>query len=162
KRQDAAAGRETACGPFSGPHAAGVLGGKRRSVKPIERGNLRNAEPGKRGDERGRRRATRGEHGGRRAFPRRPLAGPGPIEDPTRVSSQPAANSRISARVYSRCTVASVPSTETRLVRDAAHAGLIAGTVPTKGSANRARKLGSMIVEAVLQAMTTRSGSSFA
>jgi hypothetical protein len=79
--------------------------------------------------------------------------------EPTSVTSQPAANSRIRARVYSRCTVASVPSTDTRLVRDAAQAGLIAGTVPTNGTAKRARKLGSTMVEAVLQARTTRSGS---
>ena len=38
-------------------------------------------------------------------------------------------------RVYSRFTVASVPSTETSLVAEAAQAGLIAGTVPTKGTA---------------------------
>src|SRR6266700_2363722 len=59
--------------------------------------------------------------------------------EPTRVTSQPAANSRISARVYSRLTVASVPSTDTRLVREAAQAGLIAGTVPTNGTTKRAR-----------------------
>jgi len=36
--------------------------------------------------------------------------------------------------------------------------GLIAGTVPTKGSENFLRSSGSTIVEAVLQAITTRSG----
>ena len=44
------------------------------------------------------------------------------------------AKSRISARVYSRFTVASVPSTDTRLFLEAAQAGLIAGTVPTNGT----------------------------
>ena len=55
--------------------------------------------------------------------------------EPTRCTSQPDANSRISARVYSRPTVAWVPSTVTRFVTDCAHAGLIAGTVPTNGTA---------------------------
>ena len=64
----------------------------------------------------------------------------------------------MSARVYSRFTVASVPSTETCLVIDAAQAGLIAGTVPTNGSAKFLRNRGSTMVEAVLQAITTRSG----
>ena len=60
--------------------------------------------------------------------------------------------------MYSRLTVASVPSTETRRVREPAQAGLIAGTVPTKGSENLLRNSGNAMVEAVLQAMTTRSG----
>ena len=64
----------------------------------------------------------------------------------------------MSARVYSRATVASVPSTETRRVTEAAQAGLIAGTVPTNGTENFSRSSGSTMVEAVLQAMTTRSG----
>src|ERR1700731_4528029 len=64
----------------------------------------------------------------------------------------------MSARVYSCATVASVPSTETRLVTDAAQAGLIAGTVPTNGSENCLRRSGSTMVDAVLQAITTRSG----
>ena len=46
-----------------------------------------------------------------------------------------------------------------RLVVDCAQAGLIAGTVPTKGTAKRARKSASASVEAVLQATTTRSGA---
>ena len=54
--------------------------------------------------------------------------------EPTSVTSQPCAKSRISARVYSRWTVPLVPSTETRLVRELAQAGLIAGTVPTNGT----------------------------
>ena len=74
------------------------------------------------------------------------------------MTSLPLAKSRISARVYSRLTVASVPSTDTRLLTEAAQAGLIAGTVPTNGTEKRARKCGSTSVEAVLQAMTTRSG----
>ena len=61
--------------------------------------------------------------------------------------------------MYSRFTVASVPSTETRFERDAPQAGLIAGTVPTKGTANRARRCGSTMVEAVLQAITMISGA---
>ena len=36
--------------------------------------------------------------------------------------------------MYSRFTVASVPSTDTRFDRDALQAGLMAGTVPTKGT----------------------------
>ena len=52
------------------------------------------------------------------------------------------ANSRISARVYSRPTVACVPSTETRFDADCAQAGLIAGTVPTKGTEKRAAQFG--------------------
>ena len=67
--------------------------------------------------------------------------------------------SRISAWVYSRVTVASVPSTDTRFVCEAAQAGLIAGTVPTKGTVKRSRSSGSTSVEAVLQAITTRSGA---
>ena len=78
--------------------------------------------------------------------------------EPTSVTSQPWAKSRIRARVYSRCTVASVPSTDTSLLCEAAQAGLIAGTVPTNGTAKRARRCGSTSVEAVLQAITTRSG----
>ena len=39
-----------------------------------------------------------------------------------------------------------------------AQAGLIAGTVPTNGTANFLRNSASTMVEAVLQAMTTRSG----
>src|SRR5438874_4617322 len=78
--------------------------------------------------------------------------------EPTSVISHAPANSRISARVYSRLIVASVPSTETRLLIEAAQAGLIAGTVPTNGSATLARRLGSTMVEAVLQATTTISG----
>ncbi len=54
--------------------------------------------------------------------------------EPTSVTSQPWPKSRISLRVYSRATVASVPSTETSLVFEAAQAGLIAGTVPTNGT----------------------------
>ena len=38
------------------------------------------------------------------------------------------------------------------------NAGLIAGTVPTNGTLKRVRKCGSTSVEAVLQAMTMRSG----
>ena len=57
--------------------------------------------------------------------------------------------SRISARVYSRPTVAFVPSTVTRLLIEPAQAGLIAGTVPTKGTEKRARSCGSTSVEAV-------------
>ena len=60
--------------------------------------------------------------------------------EPTSVTSQPWPKSRISARVYSRATVASVPSTETSVICEAAQAGLIAGTVPTKGSEKRCRK----------------------
>ena len=54
--------------------------------------------------------------------------------EPTRVRSQPWPKLRIRAWVYSRATVASVPSTETRFDCDAAQAGLIAGTVPTNGT----------------------------
>jgi hypothetical protein len=64
----------------------------------------------------------------------------------------------MSARVYSRLTVACVPSTATRLVRETAQVGLIAGTVPTNGTRKRVRKCGSTSVEAVLQGMTIRSG----
>src|SRR6476659_4749404 len=78
--------------------------------------------------------------------------------EPTRCTSQPDANSRISARVYSRPTVACVPSTETNFDTDWEQAGLIAGTVPTKGTEKRARNWVSASVEAVLQATTTRSG----
>ena len=49
---------------------------------------------------------------------------------------------RISAWVYSRATVASVPSTETRFDCEAAQAGLIAGTVPTKGKVKRCAQRG--------------------
>ena len=78
--------------------------------------------------------------------------------EPTSVTSQSRANERTSAWVYSRATVASVPSTEMRLVSESAQAGLIAGTVPTKGRAKRSRSAGSTSVEAVLQATITRSG----
>ena len=61
--------------------------------------------------------------------------------------------------MYSRFTVASVPSTDTRFERDALQAGLIAGTVPTNGTVNRARRCGSTMVDAVLQAITTMSGA---
>ncbi len=54
-------------------------------------------------------------------------------DEPTRLTSQPCAKSRIRACVYSRLTVPLVPSTETRLVRDAAQAGLIAGHRADKG-----------------------------
>ena len=54
--------------------------------------------------------------------------------EPTSVTSQPCAKSWISFLVYSRFTVPLVPSTETRLVFELAQAGLIAGTVPTKGT----------------------------
>ena len=64
----------------------------------------------------------------------------------------------MSARVYSRCTVASVPRTETRRVTEAAQAGLIAGTVPTNGTVEFLAQVCSTMVDAVLQAMTTRSG----
>ncbi len=73
--------------------------------------------------------------------------------------SQPWPKSRIRARVYSRLTVASVPSTDTSLDLDAPQAGLMAGTVPTKGTAKRARKCGNTRVDAVLQAITTMSGA---
>ena len=46
-----------------------------------------------------------------------------------------------------------------RLLCDCAQAGLIAGTVPTKGTVKRARAVASASVEAVLQATTTRSGA---
>jgi hypothetical protein len=45
------------------------------------------------------------------------------------------------------------------LLVDCAQAGLIAGTVPTKGTEKRARKSLSASVEAVLHATTTRSGA---
>ena len=64
----------------------------------------------------------------------------------------------MSLRVYSRLTVASVPSTDTSLLFELEHAGLIAGTVPTNGTLNFSRSCGSTSVEAVLQATTTRSG----
>ena len=54
--------------------------------------------------------------------------------DPTSVTSQPCAKSSIRRLVYSRLTVALVPSTDTRLVLELAQAGLIAGTVPTNGT----------------------------
>ena len=60
--------------------------------------------------------------------------------------------------MYSRATVASVPSTDTRFDCEAAQAGLIAGTVPTNGTLKRSRSAGSACTEAVLQAITTRSG----
>ena len=60
--------------------------------------------------------------------------------------------------MYSRETVASVPSTDTRLLTETAQAGLIAGTVPTNGTAKRARRCGSTSVDAVLQAMTANAG----
>ena len=79
--------------------------------------------------------------------------------DPTRVTPQSAAKLSISARVYSRCTVPGVASTDTNFERDSAAAGLIAGTVPTKGRSGSAlRKSASTSVEAVLQATTHRSG----
>ena len=53
-----------------------------------------------------------------------------------------------------------VASTEISFVRDIAAAGFIAGTVPTKSmSGHRARNCGNAKVEAVLQAITTMSGS---
>ncbi len=61
--------------------------------------------------------------------------------------------------MYSRLTVASVPSTDTSLDLDALQAGLMAGTVPTKGTVNRARRCGSTRVDAVLQAITAISGA---
>src|SRR5579862_4548373 len=64
----------------------------------------------------------------------------------------------MSARVYSRATVACVPSTETRRVTDAEQAGLIAGTVPTIGSERLLRRSGRTMVEGVLHAYTARSG----
>jgi len=63
-------------------------------------------------------------------------AKPASRAEPTSVTSLPLAKSRMSACVYSRVTVACVPSTETRLVREAAQAGLIAGTVPMKEPRN--------------------------
>ena len=83
----------------------------------------------------------------------------GELFEPTSVTGSPGRKSRMSARVYSRATVASVPSTETRRVSEPAQAGLIAGTVPTNGTAKTScAASGSTMVEAVLQAMTTRSG----
>src|SRR6202043_2380544 len=79
--------------------------------------------------------------------------------DPTSVTSQPCAKSRISALVYSRLTVPLVPSTDTRLVFELAQAGLMAGTVPTKGILYAERRCDITSVEAVLQAITTRSGA---
>src|SRR5216683_7951068 len=83
---------------------------------------------------------------------------PASCADPTRVTSQPCEKLRIRTLVYSRATVASVPSTDTSLLLEAAHAGLIAGTVPTKGTSKRWRSSGNTSVEAVLQATTTTSG----
>jgi len=79
--------------------------------------------------------------------------------EPTSVTSQPWPKSRISVLVYSRATVASVPSTDTSRVRDIAQAGLMAGTVPTNCSEKRRRNSSSTMVEAVLHAITTRFGS---
>ena len=56
--------------------------------------------------------------------------------EPTSVTAQSLPCSRMSARVYSRFTVASVPSTDTSLLFELEHAGLIAGTVPTNGTLN--------------------------
>ena len=61
--------------------------------------------------------------------------------------------------MYSRLTVPLVPSTDTRLVFERAQAGLMAGTVPTKGTWYRSRRCDITSVEAVLQAITTRSGA---
>ena len=77
------------------------------------------------------------------------------------MTSQAPANSRISALVYSRLTVACVPSTATRLLRDCAQAGLIAGTVPTNGTEKRTRNSASARVDAVLQAIDNQSGACF-
>ena len=56
-----------------------------------------------------------------------------------------------------------VASTEISFVRDIAAAGFIAGTVPTKSTpGHRARNCGNAKVEAVLQAITTMSGSMLA
>ena len=79
--------------------------------------------------------------------------------EPTSATSQSEANSRISARVYSRLTVPACRAPRRACVFDCAQAGLIAGTVPTKGTVKRARNSASASVEAVLQAMTTRSGA---
>src|SRR3981189_1838272 len=79
--------------------------------------------------------------------------------EPTRVTSQPCAKSRISVWVYSRLTVPLVPSTDTRLDLELAQAGLIAGTVPTNGTRYAARRCDMTRVDAVLQAMTARSGA---
>ena len=79
--------------------------------------------------------------------------------EPTSVTSQPCAKSWISRLVYSRLTVPLVPSTDTRLVFEAAQAGLIAGTVPTNGTLYSPRRCDMTSVEAVLQATTTRSGA---
>src|SRR6266403_3947627 len=78
--------------------------------------------------------------------------------EPTSVTSQPNAKSWISFLVYSRLTVPLVPSTETRLVFEEAQAGLIAGTVPTNGTLYELRRCDITSVDAVLQAITTRSG----
>ena len=64
----------------------------------------------------------------------------------------------MSARVYSRLTVACVPRTVTRRESELAQAGFMAGTVPTNGTVKRARSSVSTRVEAVLQAMTTMVG----
>ncbi len=61
-------------------------------------------------------------------------AKPASRAEPTSATSVPLAKSRISARVYSRLTVACVPSTVTCLLTERAQAGLMAGTVPTKGT----------------------------
>src|SRR5262249_36270704 len=78
--------------------------------------------------------------------------------EPTRVTSQPTANSRISARVYSRFTVASVPRTDTSLVVEAAQAGLMAGTVPTNGTGKGARRAGRITGEAGFGGTKTGAG----
>ncbi len=51
-----------------------------------------------------------------------------------------------------------VASRVMRPLRVVAAAGLIGGTTPTKGVVKRCRRAGRTSVEAVLQAMTTRSG----
>src|SRR5258708_20565096 len=78
--------------------------------------------------------------------------------EPTSVTSQPCAKSRISALVYSRWTVPLVPSTDTRFVFERAQAGLIAGTVPTKGTWYCSRRCDITNVQAVVQATKTTSG----
>ena len=79
-------------------------------------------------------------------------------------ASRPASpRSRWRSRGSARGCIRAAPSPRCRAPtracsRDAAQAGLIAGTVPTNGTAKRARSCGSTSVEAVLQAITTRSG----
>ena len=70
------------------------------------------AVPRRRSRARSRRRCRRRRPAGRAARPPRWRRG---CAEPTRVTSQPWPKSRISARVYSRLTVASVPSTDTSL-----------------------------------------------